>query len=166
MKLVQKRSLELCLAVELLLTAVPLAATDYRTEIRAASGRLLSDSRSAEETEADLASLVGILGRMAREDTALSKDAQTTLLKAADSFRANPSLEGPGRAALDRAWRELSGGRAFSFPSDVQDISDAKTRVRGRIDDCLAAIKSGDRGRAIRYLLEALLMVMTPLLVR
>ena len=146
-----------------LLSLMATAATDYQAEVRAASARLLSNSRSPEGKQSDFAGLVDLLGSMAREEAALPQNARTRILEAADSFRANPSLEGPGPAALGRAWRELSGGRAFTFPPEVRDISQATKQVQVRIDGCLAALGSGDRARAIRDLLEALLMIATPM---
>ena len=161
-----KRVLAPCLAAGLALAAAAVAATDFSAEIRAASARMLSNSTSQEETRGGFASLVDLLGRMAREEKVLPGNARARLMEAADSYRANPSLGGPGPEALGRAWREFSGGRAFAFPPEVRDIPEATRQVRGKIDSSLAAIGSGDRSRAIKDLLEALLMVATPMEIR
>lgn len=137
-------------------------AADTAAEIRAASSKMLDASASPESQRAGVRSLVDILGRMAEQEKGLPPAARKRIGEAAAAFREDPSPEGKGAAALNEAWRELSG-KGFAFPPGVKGASAAAALARTRIDDCLSALKTADRAGTSRSLLEALLLVLTPM---
>ncbi len=160
------RALFLCVLVSFLLGWSATAAADYSAEIREASSKLLAGSKGPETARVAVLALVDVLGRMARSEKSLAASARLKIQEASDAFRADPSFEGRGVQALNEAWKAMSGGRAFAFPAEVNDISGATKQARSKIDNCLNALENRSGGRAVRDLLEALLMVLTPMEVR
>ncbi len=152
----------LAAAAAALVAAGMTVAADTSAEIRAASSKMLDASGTPENQRAGVQTLVDILGRMAEQEKGLSPAASARIGEAAAAFRKDPSPEGKGVAALNEAWREISG-KAFAIPAGVTGASGAAALARTRIDACLSALHSGNGAGASRNLLEALLLVLTPM---
>ena len=138
----------------------------FSSEIRAASAKLLEPSSGSADGLSAVRTLVDILARMAQADTRVPVTARTRLREASDAFRTGEGLEGNGVRLLHEAWKSMSGGTAFVFPPDVKDIPAATERCRIRIDACLVSLANGHGDRAVRELLEAVLMTVTPVQAR
>ncbi len=138
------------------------AAADRAATIRDAFSELLSGKGSPADTEKVLQVLVETLGQMAEQTPSVPPGARSKILEAAKAFRENPALDGHGAATLRSAWGEFSPGQPYSFPEGAKDPAAITRAVQNRVDSCLKAIETGDGARAVKDLLEALLMVITP----
>jgi hypothetical protein len=141
--------------------ATPLS--DLSDEIRAASAKLLDPSGNHADGLSAVRTLVDILARMAQADTRVPETARARLGEASNAFRTGASIDGKGVRLLNEAWKSISGGTAFVFPAGVKDIPTASAQVKTRVDACLASLANGRGDRAVRELLEAVLMTVTPM---
>lgn len=152
--------------VMLIAMVIPPAQTDARqreewaAQVRSAAAML--ESRSGESHRA-VAALAGTLRQIAEKESSLPESFKTRMRTAADSLNRQPLGE-EGRLALHEAYRALTGGTAFEFPTDVKSIEDASRLAKQKIERSLQALATGRVGPAAREIAEYLLLVITPMM--
>lgn len=151
------------LALVLMLVFGGADAADEAVTIRDTFSRLLSGKGTPEDTGKDFLILVETLGQMAEQTKPVPPDVRTKIREALKAYRKDPSIKGPGSAVLYSAWGGYSSGRPYSLPEGVKDRATATKEIQLRVDSCLTAMENDDGALAVKDLLEAMLMVITPI---
>lgn len=77
-------------------------------------------------------------------------------------FEARSPLDEEARLLLEESWRAVAG-KAWSMPASVARIEDATALVKRDVDGAVKALREGRAADEVRLLLEAVLVVVTPM---
>lgn len=72
------------------------------------------------------------------------------------------ALDEEARRLLEESWRAATG-RAWSMPASVARLEDATALVKRDVDGAVKALREGRAADEVRLLLEAVLVVVTPM---
>lgn len=71
-------------------------------------------------------------------------------------------LDPDGIVFLHKAYRLINSGSDFEFPSSIKEIQDAVNHIKGELTAAREKLKSGQTDACAKILLEAVLMIVTP----
>ena len=72
-------------------------------------------------------------------------------------------LDSEGIEHLHKAFRLINSGSDFEFPSSIKEIQDAVNYIRVELATAREKLKSGQTDACVKILLEAALMIVTPI---
>jgi len=135
----------------------------WATDVKEAAKLILSKSSRPAEVNRGLTLLFDTANKIAARDTRLPAEFQTKLRAAAKAFTKEP-LGAESGEALNGAYKIINGGKDFTFPNGVRDISDASRIAQQYIDRSVKALESRQSQQAVRDILAFILLVSTPMM--
>ncbi len=135
----------------------------WASEIKQAVDPILSNSPQSKEVDRSLTRLCDIAVRIAARDRRVQPEFRERLRAAAQALAGNP-LGAESGAALNEAYRLINGGKRYTFPAEVKDMSDATRIARQHIERSVKLLESGESQPALREILAFILLVTTPIM--
>lgn len=97
------------------------------------------------------------------KDGQLAAPLQLKLDAALARVKEGPALGDETRSVLGDAYAAFHEGRAFSSPTAVKTTDGARASIRAQVDHSLAALAAGRSSDAVGAVLEALMLIFTPM---
>ncbi len=135
----------------------------WATEVKEAAALILSNSPRPEEVDRSLSRLCDIAVKIAARDTHVQPEFREKLKAAAQALAGNP-LGAESGAALNEAYKLVNGGKSYSFPAEVQNMSDAARIARQHLEQSVKMLESRQSQQALREILAFILLVTTPVM--
>jgi hypothetical protein len=135
---------------------------NWASDVKESANLILSNSTRPDEVNRSFARLLDTAIKIAARDARLPAEFHNKLQTAAKAFAASP-LSAESSTALNGAYKMINGGKDFTFPSGVQDISDASRIARQYIDRSINMLESGQSDQAVSSILVFMLLVSTPM---
>ena len=82
--------------------------------------------------------------------------------KAKEISESTSVLDSEGIDHLHKAYRLINSGGDFEFPSSIKEIQDAINHIQGELASAREKLKAGKTDACVKILLDATLMIVTP----
>lgn len=136
---------------------------DLAADLRTTADALLRGSPDAPcNPDKVVTHLAEIAVRIA-QDGQLAAPLQLKLEAALARVKEGPALRDETRSALGDAYAAFHEGREFSIPPAVKTTGGARASIRAQVDHSLAALAAGRSSDAVGAVLEALMLILTPI---
>ena len=130
-------------------------------KLERAAQALVDEGRSAEDVRAALLDLFDE-AIAAAPAAGLGGEWPAKASRARELFATRSPADPEARSLLEESWREATG-KAWAMPSSVARIEDATALVKRDVGEAAKALREGRAADGVRLLLEAALVVVTPM---
>lgn len=135
---------------------------DAKKLIRSAADRLLEKpAKSTEDVQRGLDGLLEAI-KISMADTTLPEEFKAKI-KSGSELMSKNLFDTKGISLLNEAYMLINKGKRFQMPEKIISISDAIEYGKKQIESALEALEQGNNEKAVKPVLETILMVVTPM---
>ncbi len=152
------------ICVPVMLTVWPVhtgQVLDVPGHVDKASQLLLSPDTSARQCTDGLVSLLDAIAGAARS-ARITGTWPAKIVTARELVASGRSLTDDTVSLLHDSYRAVHG-KSFKVPANVRSLADAREHLRGQLSSVRGLLDQGEVNEAIRRMLEAAVMIVTPL---
>jgi hypothetical protein len=136
--------------------------TDVDTKIKQAASYLEKPGGPAEDRKIMVTLLLEAI-LQAAPDTGFPPEFVENMKKAKEISDSTSVLNPDGIVYLHNAFRLINSGNDFEMPGSIKEIQDAVNYIRMELASARKNLKAGKMDACVKILLEAALMIVTPM---